>query len=492
MVAATSSGPVDYRAAAQRVSTQPPPAYVPAEAPAVPAFTPPAIPPGMVIERTAAQPGYLRQPSADPRVAEPVRPAPPRLAPGVVVPAATVQEPQLPVYEAKPGVIDPRVVIPREEKYIDYKPVEGRPYDFRPLDFKPVDTRAMEYRSLENKIQDQKVLDPRLKDKGPEIQARLECKAILYRAVECNFLDYKEVDPRLQELFAKYPELTIGVVPKEYSKETPDRWAGLMTHLSREIGLKVSLKIANDYQALIESQRAGLIHIAVYSPLAYARARNTGSKVEAFAVETNGDGTRGSHAVIYALNRGAAAKVEDYRGKSIGLVDPNSISGYSVPRFAVMGQKLDPDSVFSRQVFAGSHENALVALSQGLVDYAVGQWTSDEDSTLAKLLARGALRNVDGTPMRRDDFRVVLKSELIINSPIAYLSEMPEDIKATIRKAFLEAPMRDRSAFEKIYESKGRSWETIEASAYDNTIDLVRFIDDAKRLQATANKQAAR
>lgn len=504
----TPGGPVDYRAhAAQRISTQPPPAYLPPEQPAVPvaptAQSLPVQPHGAMIERAAVQPPVRTlpaQPEARPLptrlppgvMGQPVAAPEPRLPPGVLAQPVAATEQRLPVYEARPGVIDPRVVVPREERYIDYKPIEGRAYDFRPLDYKPVDTRTMEYRSLTNKIPDEKVLDPRLKEKGPEIQARLECKAIMYRAVECNFLDYKEVDPRLQELFAKYPEVTVGVVPKEYSKETPDRWAPLLAHLSREIGLKVSLKIANDYQALIESQRAGLIHIAVYSPTAYARARNTGSKIEAFGVETNSDGTRGSYSVIYALNRGAAPKVEDFRSKSIGLVDPNSISGYSVPRFALASQKIDPDSVLSRQIFTGSHENALVALSQGLVDYAVGQWTSDEDSTLARLLARGALRNVDGTPMRRDDFRVVMKSEMIINSPIAYLSELPEDLKATVRKAFLEASMRDRAAFDKIYDGKGRTWETIDPAAFDNTLDLVRFIDDARRLQTAAGKQAAR
>jgi len=162
-----------------------------------------------------------------------------------------------------------------------------------------------------------------------------------------------------------------------------------------------------------------------------------------------------------------------------------------VPRFALTAQKVDPDAVLSRQVFTGSHENALVALSQGLVDYAVGEWTSDEDSTLGRLLARNALKNVDGTPMRRDDFRVAMKSELILNSPVVYLSELPDDLKAAIRRAVLEAPTRERTAFEKIFDGKARAWETIDNAAFDGTVDLVRFIDDARRAPQP-QKQAAR
>ncbi|MCA0422311.1 MAG: phosphate/phosphite/phosphonate ABC transporter substrate-binding protein [Proteobacteria bacterium] len=477
------SAPQDTRP--QRVSTQPPPSYLPTERPQVQPHQPAPDPRNQRQGHTAA-----RGSTHDPRTAQDYRSPTTRPQPGVVATSAAATADKLPVYEARPGVIDPRVIPAKEDRFIDYKPVDGRPYDFRPVDFKPVDTRALEYRSFDNKTQDQRVLDPRLKEKGPEIQARLECKAILYRSVECNFLDYKEVDPRLQELFSRYPELTLGIVPREYTKDTTDRWAGLVTHLSREIGLKVGLKIANDYQALIESQRAGLIHVAIYSPMAYARARNSGAKVEAFAIETNPDGTRGSHSMIYALARANAPKTEDFKGKSLGVVDPNSISGYSVPRFALSSQKVDPDSVLNKLVFTGSHENALVALSQGLVDYAVGQWTSDEDSTLSRLLSRNALKNVDGSPMRRDDFRVVMKSDTIMNAPIAYLSEMPEDLKAVIRRAFLEAPARDRADFDKIYDAKGRGWETVDPKAFDGTVDLVRYIDDNRLKPQTPPKTA--
>lgn len=466
--------------------------------------------------RPAVQP--VNQPSLDPRVqAQPYRPSyqqdvrqppldgrPPvqdfrnpagatRLPPGVQ-PAAVETQPRYPVYEARPGVVDPRVVVPRREEYIDYKVLDGRTYDFRPLDFKPVDARTLEYRSQDNRQPDQKVLDPRLKDKGPEIQTTLECKAIMYRAVECNFLDYREVDPQLQELFAKYPEVAFGIVPKEYSKEVIERWQPLLAHLSREIGLKISLKIANDYQALIESQRAGLVHVAIYSPMAYARAKASGVKVDAFAVETNPDGGKGAHALIYAMNGAGAPRGDEMKGKSIGFVDPNSISGYFVPRMMLASQKLDPDSYLGKQVFTGSHENALTALSQGLVDLAVGEWRSDEDSTLARLLGRGAFRNADGTPMRRDDFRVIAKSELLVNSPIAYLSELPEDLKGIIRRAMLEAPMRDRAAFEKVYDAKGRNWDVIEGKSFDSAVELVKFMEDSRTRQqaALARQQTTR
>lgn len=490
-----ASPPVDYRSpAARQASPYAPPADarganppvpVPAAAPVVdyrrqaPVYRAPAAP------AQPAQPVDARAPEQRPSVQDFRNPA------GVVRPTPGVQPVvteafRQPAGEARPGVIDPRIATPRKEEYIDYKVLEGRTYDFRPADYKPVDARTLDYRSQENRTPDQKVLDPRLKEKGAEIAATMDCRAILYRSVECNYTDYREVDPQLQAMFARYPELAFGIVPKEYSKELTERWQPLLTHLSAQIGLKVTLKIANDYQALAESQRAGLVHVAIYSPMAYARARASGVKIDAFAIETNPDGGKGAHALIYALAGTGAPRGDEVRGKSIGLVDPNSISGYFVPRMMFASQKLDPDTHLGKQVFTGSHENALAALSQGLVDLAVGEWRSDEDSTLARLLARGTLRHADGTPMRRDDFRVIAKSDAILNAPIAYLADLPDDLKAVIRRAMLEAPMRDRAAFEKVYDVRGRNWDVIEDKAYGGALDLVKFMEDSRARQQTA------
>ena len=99
----------------------------------------------------------------------------------------------------------------------------------------------------------------------------------------------------------------------------------------------------------------------------------------------------------------------------------------------------DADAYFGKVVFTGSHENAVLALAQGTVDVAANQWTSDDDSTLAQMLHKGMLKNADGTPMKKEDFRIIHKSALIINGPYAYNSDLPEDLKAAIAKAFLDA-----------------------------------------------------
>ena len=92
---------------------------------------------------------------------------------------------------------------------------------------------------------------------------------------------------------AKYPELTFAVIPAENASGVTERWAPFMSYLSRELGVKVTLRIANDYAAVIEGQRAGNIHIASYGSASFARARLTGVKTDAFANDLNSDGSTG-------------------------------------------------------------------------------------------------------------------------------------------------------------------------------------------------------
>ena len=199
-------------------------------------------------------------------------------------------------------------------------------------------------------------------------------------------------------LESKYPELTFAVVPAENASGVTERWTPFVAYLSKELGVKVNLRIANDYAAVIEGQRSGNIQIASYGSASFARARLTGVKTDAFANDINSDGSTGYYSMFFVKASSPYKNIDQLKGKNLGLVDPNSTSGNNVPRFELdkMGIS-DADTYFGKVVFTGSHENALLALSQGTVDVAANQWTSDDDSTLAQMLHKGMLKNADGT-----------------------------------------------------------------------------------------------
>jgi phosphonate transport system substrate-binding protein len=185
--------------------------------------------------------------------------------------------------------------------------------------------------------------------------------------------------------------------------------------------------------------------------------------------------------VFYVLAKSPYQKLEDLKGKNLGLVDPNSTSGNNMPRFKMNQMGVDPDTFFSQVVFTGSHENAVLALAQGTVDIVANWWNADDDSNLTRMLAKNMVKSSDGTPLKKEDFRIIVKSDLIINSPYAYLRDLPDDMKAAIKQAFLEAPKKDEEAFKKLSDGKNRPWEPIANEDYNKTIDLIKFVDSLRK-----------
>lgn len=272
---------------------------------------------------------------------------------------------------------------------------------------------------------------------------------------------------------ASHPELTFAVVPAENASGVNDRYAPFVAYLTRALGTKVTLRVANDYAAVIEGQRAGNIHIAYYGPSAYARALMTGAQVETIAIEVNEDGTKGYYSVFLVKRDSAYQTVQDLRGKNLGLVDPNSTSGNNVPRFALNKMGINPDQFFGRVVYTGSHENAIIALQQGTVDMAANWWNDESESNLMRMERKGMAKYAD--------FRIVFKSDQIVNSPMAMLTTLPAELREAIRTTIMAFPQRETAAFARMTDGKQKAWEAVTNEAYQPIIELNRFVDSLRR-----------
>ncbi len=61
----------------------------------------------------------------------------------------------------------------------------------------------------------------------------------------------------------------------------------------------------------------------------------------------------------------------DLKGKTFCFVDPNSTSGYIIPRIVLKANGIDPDKDFKATVNAGSHPNVAIAVYKGDCDAGV-------------------------------------------------------------------------------------------------------------------------
>jgi phosphonate transport system substrate-binding protein len=287
--------------------------------------------------------------------------------------------------------------------------------------------------------------------------------AALAAASTAAFADWKE----------KYPELVLATVPDENATGVEKRYEPFRQYLEKMLGVTVKLRIANDYAAVIEGQIAGNIHIAQYGPASYARAYMNGAKIEPFGMQVNKDGTKGYYSVLWVKADSPYQKFEDLKGKNLGLVDPNSTSGNNVPRFAMNKMGIKPEDYFANVVYAGSHENAIIALQQGQVDAAFNWWNDESESMLKRMERKGMAKY--------SDFRMIFKSDMIVNSPVAMLSGMPDDLKAAIKDAFFNVAKNDPEAFKVLTDGEAQVWAPTSHADYEVIVELNKFVDTLRK-----------
>ena len=294
-------------------------------------------------------------------------------------------------------------------------------------------------------------------------------------------LAFLAVPAAAQDWKATYPELTLAVIPAENASGTTDRYAPMTAYLSKALGVPVTLRIANDYAAVIESQRAGNAQLAFYGPASFARAVMTGVKIEPIVNQKHDTGASGYYSVIYVRADSPYRTIEELKGKNLALVDPNSTSGNQAPRYFLHKAGHPVDAHFGKTVYAGSHENAVLALVQGTVEAAANLYNTDTDTMVTRMAAKGMLKKPDGTPLTQADFRVVFKSDFLPEGPFAMLASLPDALKAKIREALVAMPTADKAAFDRLSDGKDLGLTPVTLKDYQPIIDMLKFNDDQRR-----------
>ncbi len=163
-------------------------------------------------------------------------------------------------------------------------------------------------------------------------------------------------------------ELVLGFNPAENAQTLQRSADELARAVSERIHIPVRASVTLDYTTLVESMRSNHVHVGwlTPSPLVLAE-RLFGVRVLLTQVR-RGKPTYFSALVVRDDSR--FHSLEDMRGASIAWVDPTSTSGYVIPRYLVLQRGFDPSRFFSRQVFAGQHDAAVIAVQRGQVDVA--------------------------------------------------------------------------------------------------------------------------
>jgi len=91
------------------------------------------------------------------------------------------------------------------------------------------------------------------------------------------------------------------------------------------------------------------------------------------------------------------------------------------------------------------------------------------------------LKNADGSPMKKEDFRIIFKSEFLPEGPYSVLSSLPAELKDKIKQAFIDMPKKDKAAFDALSDGKDLEFAPITAKDYEGIIGMVKFNDDLRK-----------
>jgi phosphonate transport system substrate-binding protein len=312
----------------------------------------------------------------------------------------------------------------------------------------------------------------------PGVGARAQALPPPRRSVDA---DVTFPSPGRRAWAAQQPHLGIALLGGENEVDRLARFDGYRKLLEDTFAVPVKVYPAGDYAGAIQALGAKQVEIASLGSSAYAGAwLDTQGGVEPLVVPEQEDGSIGYLAVMVARADSGITDLAGMQGRSLAWADPNSASGYLVPRAALRRQGVNPEQYFSRTGFAGGHEQAVVAVLQRQYDAAC-TWTSgqgDQESGFT----RGNLRAmVEKGMLRMGDLRIVWRSDPIPTGPISIRSDLPAALKADLLQFFLALPKAHPDIYQQISRGEGTGYREARHADYQIFIDLRREEAAARR-----------
>ena len=257
------------------------------------------------------------------------------------------------------------------------------------------------------------------------------------------------------------------MVPAEIgSRDTLSDYRPVFNAITKEYGVHFDLKLGDSYAAAVQGLCNDQADIGWYGAVTYGQAREL-CGAELLAVDVK-KGNSVYFSGIYTAKSAGLDKLEELKGKSLAVGDPNSTSSFNFPFAMVIAAGIDPAKDLDKIVIAGSHTNSIAALKEGRVTAAAASFNAWE-----KAVKKGV---IDPT-----QFTVLAKSEGIPNPPLAMNKKLDPELKAKIRLAFSEIHTKVDPQFIRGYGGK-----TVDR--YDTDYPLEKMLGALDKLSALTKR----
>lgn len=280
---------------------------------------------------------------------------------------------------------------------------------------------------------------------------------------------------------AQLPQLRIGMLGGENDADRLARFSGYQKLLEEYFEIPVKLVMAADYAGVIQAFAAKQVDASYMSPAAYAAAwvESQGNVVPILATLEK-DGTKSYVSVMYVRAESGITSMEQMKGKAMAWSDPNSASGYLIPRAELRAAGIDPEKFFGRTGFAGGAEQSVVAVLGKQYDAGVA-WSSGQGDA-AQGFSRGVLTAmVQKKMIDMKDLRIIWRSRPITNGPFTLRKDTPPSFQADMLALHTAIPTHYPTIYNALEMGSGAGWTPVTHDDYQVFVDILKAEADARR-----------
>ncbi len=246
--------------------------------------------------------------------------------------------------------------------------------------------------------------------------------------------------------------IVMSFVPSGDTQEIIASGDQLAKMIQDKTGYVINANVGTDFAAVREAMGAGKAHIGWLNTFNYVLAHEKyGVDVALVTVRYGSTSYKGQ--IIVRADSGIKS-LQDLKGKVMCWVDPNSTSGYIVPRILLKANGIDPDKDFAKTIEAGSHNNVVTQVYNGECD--AGATYVDARSSVEKDI-----------PDVKEKVVVLETTSDIPNDNVSFIKEFPQDMRDKIVNALLEIANTEegKQALNQLYSIEGL--EPADDSFYD-------------------------
>jgi len=264
----------------------------------------------------------------------------------------------------------------------------------------------------------------------------------------------------------------IGLLGGENEADRLRRYDCFADLMSETLGVPVELFPASDYAGVMQGLLAGQLHQAGLGASAYAGIYlQDADAVSPVLTTKNVDDSLGYYAVIYTRADSGLTTMEDLQGKSMAYADPNSTSGYLVPRAELTRAGINDEEYFGSTGFGGGHEQAVIAVLQGQYDAGV-TWSSMMGDA-SEGYTRGNLRRmVDNGLLDMNDLNIVWQSSLIPNGPTVMRNDLLEEARQLAVDFMLGMKDNHPECYADTVGGDGNGYAEVDHSFYEGIVAM--------------------